>query len=116
MATLVVLTPKGYRVVVKTTPNMQLLHVLEEACRHPAHNYDPTAFQLRCGKKGLDLSLPLRFAGLANHATVDLVAADTTRKGERRRGIGMLGLILVVAGVVCMRERNMLTRVVTPYV
>ena len=71
---LALMLPGNRREVVKTTPVMTLGAVLAEACgRAPRPLGDPSQFLLMNGKAVLDLSTPVRFAGLANGARLDVV-------------------------------------------
>eukprot|EP00898_Chlorokybus_atmophyticus_P008569 jgi/Chlat1/8713/Chrsp89S08086 len=58
-------------VVVKATPNTQLMAVVEEACRKL--KFDPNHHGLQFGRKELDLSIPLRYANLPAGAKLELV-------------------------------------------
>ena len=73
-SSLALVLPGNRREVVKTTPTMTLGAVLAEACaRTPRPLDDPAGFVLMNGKVALDLSTPLRFAGLANGARLEVV-------------------------------------------
>jgi hypothetical protein len=62
----------GQRKVVRVSPSSLLLHVLQEACSH--FSLDSAKFLLKHKRTTLDLSLPVRLAGLANNAQLDLTA------------------------------------------
>lgn len=66
--------PGNRREVVKTTPTTTLGAVLAEACaRGPRPLGDPASYLLMQGKATLDLSLSLRFAGVASGARLEVV-------------------------------------------
>lgn len=54
--------------------NQALFKVLEEACLKEEYEIDK--FVLRHHNRVLDLDLPLRWAGLTNNATVEMVLAN----------------------------------------
>ena len=69
---LVLQLPGNRREVVKTNPTMLLSAVLAEACgRGPRPLGNPAEFALMHGKKAVDLSSPLRFAGLASGTVLE---------------------------------------------
>jgi hypothetical protein len=77
--TLALVLPGNRREVVKTTPTMTLAAVLAEACARPPKPLgDPACYQLVNGKAVLDLSTPLRFAGLAPAARLEVVRKPGT--------------------------------------
>jgi hypothetical protein len=71
MSCLVVELPRGHRVKVATNPNMTLLAVKDAACAK--RKLDPQAFALHHKGRRLDLSLTIRFAGIPNNGTLELV-------------------------------------------
>jgi hypothetical protein len=72
--TLALVLPGNRREVIKTTPTMTLGQVLADACARPPKPLgDASAYQLMNGKAVLDLSTPLRFAGLASGARLEVV-------------------------------------------
>lgn len=88
---IIVLTPNGRRQNVKSTPNTTILQVckyryhscdyisislyflqiLEEACKK--HGFKAEEFDLRHHRTVLDVSTPLRFTGLPNNATLEMI-------------------------------------------
>jgi hypothetical protein len=72
--TLALVLPGNRREVMKTTPTMTLGAVLAEACARPPKPLgDASCYQLLNGKTVMDLSTPLRFAGLASGARLEVV-------------------------------------------
>jgi len=80
MSSVDVLCPNGHRATVKTTPNTKIVQILEEVCLKKGFQ-PPSDYELRQAnqKKSLDLTLIMRFSGLANRAKLELVRAPKTR-------------------------------------
>ncbi|XP_037349610.1 tether containing UBX domain for GLUT4 [Talpa occidentalis] len=74
-----VLAPNGRRHAVKVTPSTVLLQVLEDTCRR--QDFNPSEYDLKFQRSVLDLSVQWRFAGLPNHATLEMVPASRGRGG-----------------------------------
>ena len=71
MSSLTVLCPNAHRVKISTTPNMSLQAVMETACSKKG--FDPASHILERNNKRVDLSSTVRFSGLPNNATVEMV-------------------------------------------
>lgn len=78
MASVSVLCPNGRRVNVAVSPNKTILQILEEACKK--QSYNPEGFDLKYGRKILDVTLPYRFANLPNKAQLELSEATNSRR------------------------------------
>ena len=78
---LTLMLPGNRREVVRTNPTMTLGAALAEVCSRPPRPLgDPDNFCLILNKKELDLSTPVRFAGLASGAKLDVVRKQGTDK------------------------------------
>jgi len=66
-----VLMPNGHRVKVVTNPNMSLLALKETACAKK--NWDPQTVALEYKGRRVDLSSTVRFSGIPNNGTLELV-------------------------------------------
>jgi tether containing UBX domain for GLUT4 len=78
---LTLMLPGNRREVVRTNPTMTLGAALAEVCsRAPRPLGDPDNFCLILNKKELDLSTPVRFAGLASGAKLDVVRRQNANK------------------------------------
>ncbi|KAG8507539.1 Tether containing UBX domain for GLUT4 [Galemys pyrenaicus] len=73
-----VLAPNGRRHTVKVTPSTVLLQVLEDTCRR--QDFNPSEYDLKFQRSVLDLSVQWRFAGLPNHAKLEMVPAVRSRQ------------------------------------
>jgi len=71
MSSVTVLCPNGHRVKVSTTPNMSLQAVLETAAAKKGFN--SAAQVLHHHNKRIDLSNTIRFSGIPNNATLEMV-------------------------------------------
>lgn len=71
MSSLTVLCPNAHRVKISTTPNMSLQAVMETACSKKS--FDPSVHVLERNNKRIDLSTTVRFSGLPNNATLEMV-------------------------------------------
>jgi len=71
MSSFTVLCPNAHRVKVSTTPNMSLQAVMETACSKKG--FDPATHVLERNNKRVDLSSTVRFSGLPNNATLEMV-------------------------------------------
>lgn len=78
MTTLQVLCPNGRRQNVKVTPNSKLLQVLEDVCQKQKF-LPPDDYNLKHGRKILDLTLSVQYANLQNNAKLELVKAEKPR-------------------------------------
>ncbi|CAG9538375.1 unnamed protein product [Cercopithifilaria johnstoni] len=79
MNSVTVICPNSHRCVVKVTPSTQLRKILEEACLK--QGFDISTHYLMHQNHTLDLTLPLRFTGLPNNATIEMV--QSTNVGGR---------------------------------
>jgi tether containing UBX domain for GLUT4 len=86
MATLVILCLNGRRQQVKASPNKILLEVLEEVCKK--QGLDPSQYGLKHGRQTLDLTVPVRYANLANNAKLELIKVSVSR-GEAATKIAL---------------------------
>jgi len=78
MSKVEVLCPNGRRVTVKVAPTTKILQILEEACSKqgfvPASDYE-----LKHGRRSLDVTLSVQFAALPNLAKLELVKLSKSR-------------------------------------
>ncbi|KAL5018839.1 hypothetical protein ScPMuIL_004561 [Solemya velum] len=79
MSMVQVLCPNGRRQNVKITPNTKILQVLEEVC-HKQGFLPAEDFNLIHGRKILDVTLSIRFAGIPNNVKLELVKSDSSRE------------------------------------
>ncbi|KAK2184385.1 hypothetical protein NP493_267g00021 [Ridgeia piscesae] len=75
-----VLCPNGHRVNIKVTPTTKILQILEEACTKQGF-LPPEEYELRhsSNKRPIDVTLSMRFAGIPNHAKLELVKSNKSR-------------------------------------
>jgi len=71
MSSLTILCPNAHRVKVPTNPNMSLQAVLETACTKKG--FDSSIHALVRNNKRLDLTCSIRFSGIPNNATIEMV-------------------------------------------
>jgi len=71
MSSLIVLCPNGHRQKVPTNPNMSLQQVIEIVCSKKG--FDPSRHKLQHHRKTVDLSNSVRFSGIPNNSTLELV-------------------------------------------
>jgi len=71
MSSLTVMCPNAHRVKVTTSQNMSLQAVLEVACK--IKGFDSAVHVLERNNKRIDLSTTVRFSGLPNNATLEMV-------------------------------------------
>jgi len=71
MSSLTVLCPNAHRVKVSTTPNMSLQAVMETACSKKG--FDSAVHVLERNNKRIDLSSTIRFSGIPNNASLEMV-------------------------------------------
>lgn len=71
MSSLTVICPNAHRVKVSTNPNMSLQVVLETACTKKG--FDSAIHALERNKKRIDLSSTVRFSGIPNNATLEMI-------------------------------------------
>jgi len=71
MSSVTVMCPNAHRVKVSTTPNMSLQAVLETACTKKG--FDSAVHVLQRNNKNIDLSSTVRFSGIPNNATLEMV-------------------------------------------
>ncbi|VDL60308.1 unnamed protein product [Hymenolepis diminuta] len=76
MTSLSVRYPSGHLNNIPVVPTEPLIKVLEAACAKKS--LDPKLHKLVHNRKAVDLSIPFRFSGLANRATLELVPCDQT--------------------------------------
>jgi len=83
MSSLVVMLPKGHRVKVATNPNMALLAIKDTACAKKG--FDPQMFTLEYKGKRVDLSSTVRFSGIPNNGTLELVELSQDEIGKEEK-------------------------------
>lgn len=71
MSSLTVLCPNAHRLKVSTTPNMSLQAVMETACSKKG--FDSSVHVLERNNKRIDLSSTVRFSGIPNNASLEMV-------------------------------------------
>eukprot|EP00092_Neocalanus_flemingeri_P104974 GFUD01134497.1.p1 GENE.GFUD01134497.1~~GFUD01134497.1.p1 ORF type:complete len:555 (+),score=173.63 GFUD01134497.1:54-1718(+) len=71
MSSVTVLCPNAHRVKVSTSPNMSLQAVLETACTKKG--FDSAVHVLEHHNKRIDLSSTVRFSGIPNNASLEMV-------------------------------------------
>ncbi|XP_005191317.2 tether containing UBX domain for GLUT4 [Musca domestica] len=72
-----VLTPNGRRQIVRISPNMTLLQILEDVCAK--HNLCSDDFTLKHHNKEVSLAQTFRFSGLPNNCLLEMSEADKKR-------------------------------------
>jgi len=72
-----ILCPNGRRVTVKTTANTKIVQILDEVCAK--QGYQSSEYDLKHGRKVLDVTLSVQFAAIPNLAKLELVKASQTR-------------------------------------
>jgi len=83
MSSLVVMLPRGHRVKVATNPNMALLAIKDTACTKKG--LDPQMFTLEYKGKRVDLSSTVRFSGIPNNGTLELVELSQEEIGKEEK-------------------------------
>jgi len=83
MSSLVVMLPRGHRVKVATNPNMALLSIKDTACTKKG--LDPQMFTLEYKGKKVDLSSTVRFSGIPNNGTLELVELSQEEIGKEEK-------------------------------
>ncbi|KAM3171788.1 hypothetical protein ACTXT7_015897 [Hymenolepis weldensis] len=87
MTSLSVRYPTGHLNNIPVVPTEPLIKVLEAACAKKS--LDPKLHKLVHNRRTLDLSVPFRFSGLANRATLELVPCDQTTVTNSKVQIGV---------------------------
>jgi len=83
MSSLVVMLPRGHRVKVSTNPNMALLAIKDTACTKKG--LDPQIFTLEYKGRKVDLSTTVRFSGIPNNGTLELVELSQEEIGKEEK-------------------------------